>query len=86
MPIPASAVCSPTATCCATLQTSVDVAATRIGDVMSRGPRSIRPDALAAEAVNIMGNPQVNQLARRDARGELVGALNMHDLFRAKVI
>jgi len=69
-----------------TLQTSVDVAATRIGDVMSRGPRTIRPDALAAEAVNIMETHKVNQLLVVDARGELVGALNMHDLFRAKVI
>jgi arabinose-5-phosphate isomerase len=69
-----------------TLQATADVSATRVGDVMSRGPRTIRPDALAAEAVNIMESHKVNQLLVVDARGELVGALNMHDLFRAKVI
>jgi len=69
-----------------TLQTATDVSAIRIGDVMSREPRTIRPDALAAEAVNIMETHKVSQLLVVDARGELVGALNMHDLFSAKVI
>jgi len=63
-----------------------DISATRIADVMSGSPRSIRPEALAAEAVQIMEAHKVNQLLVVDARGELVGALNMHDLFRAKVI
>jgi arabinose-5-phosphate isomerase len=69
-----------------TLQATADVSATRVGDVMSKGPRTIRPEALAAEAVDIMETHKVNQLLVVDARGELVGALNMHDLFRAKVI
>jgi arabinose-5-phosphate isomerase len=68
------------------LQKNVDVASARVNDVMSKGPRTIRPDALAAEAVDIMETHKVNQLLVVDARGELVGALNMHDLFRAKVI
>jgi arabinose-5-phosphate isomerase len=69
-----------------TLETVSDLAGTGIAKVMSRGPRSIRPEALAAEAVQIMEANKVNQLLVVDARGELVGALNMHDLFRAKVI
>jgi len=69
-----------------TLQANTDVTATRVKDVMSSGPRTIRPEALAAEAVNIMETHKVNQLLVVDARGELVGALNMHDLFNAKVI
>jgi arabinose-5-phosphate isomerase len=68
------------------LQKITDVSSTRVGDVMSRDPRSIRPEALAAEAVQIMESHKVNQILVVDARGELVGALNMHDLFRAKVI
>jgi len=63
-----------------------DIGAARVADVMSAQPRSIRPEALAAEAVQIMDTHKVNQLLVVDARGELVGALNMHDLFRAKVI
>ena len=63
-----------------------DFGAARVADVMSRGPRTIRPEALAVEAVEIMESHKVNQLLVVDAGGELVGALNMHDLFRAKVI
>ena len=63
-----------------------DISATRVADVMSASPRTIRPEALAAEAVQIMEEHKVNQLLVVDARGGLVGALNMHDLFRAKVI
>jgi arabinose-5-phosphate isomerase len=68
------------------LQNNTDVAGARVGALMSREPRTIRPEVLAAEAVHIMETHKVNQLLVVDARGELVGALNMHDLFRAKVI
>jgi arabinose-5-phosphate isomerase len=68
------------------LATIADISATRVAQVMSSGPRAIRPEALAAEAVQIMETHKVNQLLVVDGRGELVGALNMHDLFRAKVI
>jgi arabinose-5-phosphate isomerase len=69
-----------------TLQKNADVAAAQVSEVMSREPRTIRPEVLAAEAVHIMETNKVGQLLVVDARGELVGALNMHDLFRAKVI
>jgi len=57
-----------------------------IGSVMTRNPRTIGPDKLAAEAVQIMEQYKVNQLLVVDAEQRLIGALNMHDLFRAKVI
>jgi arabinose-5-phosphate isomerase len=53
---------------------------------MSGHPRTIRAEALAAEAVQVMEQFKISQLLVLDAAGELVGALNMHDLFRAKVI
>jgi arabinose-5-phosphate isomerase len=59
---------------------------TRVSEVMTAGPRTIRPEALAVEAVQLMERHKVNQLLVVDERGRLVGALNMHDLFRAKVI
>ena len=59
---------------------------TAVTEVMTAGPRSIRPEALAVEAVQMMERHKVNQLLVVDERGRLVGALNMHDLFRAKVI
>jgi len=57
-----------------------------VTDVMSRNPRTIRQEALAAEAVELMENHKVNQLLVVDSRGDLVGALNIHDLFRAKIL
>jgi arabinose-5-phosphate isomerase len=57
-----------------------------IADVMTPGPRTIQPEALAVEAVQLMERHKVNQLLVVDERGRLMGALNMHDLFRAKVI
>lgn len=60
--------------------------ALRIDRVMTPNPRTIRREALAAEAVQLMERHKINQLLVVDAQGILVGALNMHDLFRAKVL
>ena len=68
------------------LERTSDFGNTRVAEVMTKTPRTIRPEALAVEAVQVMESHKVNQLLVVDARGELVGALNMHDLFRAKVI
>jgi len=68
------------------LQKGVDLRTTPIIEVMSPSPRTIGPDRLAAEAVEIMERNKVNQLLVVDPQLRLLGALNMHDLFRAKVI
>jgi arabinose-5-phosphate isomerase len=68
------------------LERGVDVHATPIDAVMTRNPRSIRPEALAAEAVELMEKHKTTQLPVVDPEGRLVGALNIHDLFRAKVL
>jgi arabinose-5-phosphate isomerase len=57
-----------------------------IADVMHAGPRSIGPDQLAVEAVEMMEQHRINQLLVTDSDGILVGALHIHDLTRAKVI
>lgn len=57
-----------------------------IADVMHPGPRSIGPDQLAVEAVEMMEQHRINQLLVTDSEGILVGALHIHDLTRAKVI
>jgi arabinose-5-phosphate isomerase len=44
------------------------------------------PSALAAEAVQIMEQHNISQMLVVDADNKLVGALNMHDLLRAKVM
>ncbi|MGA8050560.1 MAG: KpsF/GutQ family sugar-phosphate isomerase [Burkholderiales bacterium] len=63
-----------------------DFTAAMVVDVMTPAPRTIRPQALAAEAVQLMERHKINQLLVIDEEERIVGALNMHDLFRAKVI
>ncbi len=57
-----------------------------IKDVMSKNPRTIGSDKLAAEAVSIMEKFRINQLLVTDNDGKLIGALHIHDLTEAKVI
>jgi arabinose-5-phosphate isomerase len=69
-----------------TLEKRLDFTTTLVSAAMSRNPRSINPDALAAEAVQIMEQHNITQILVVDADNKLIGALNMNDLLRAKVI
>jgi arabinose-5-phosphate isomerase len=55
-------------------------------EVMHPQPRTVRPDALAAEAAELMETHRIHSVLVVDAQGRLCGALNSHDLMRAKVI
>jgi arabinose-5-phosphate isomerase len=68
------------------LDRNLDVRATAMADVMTRSPRAIGADELAAEAVLMMEKHSVNGLLVLDGDGRLVGALNVHDLLRAGVM
>ena len=64
-----------------------DIATVKVVDVMTRTPRTIGPDRLAIDCVELMETPpKVTQLLVVDERGVLVGALHMHDLFRARIV
>ncbi|MBI1887410.1 MAG: KpsF/GutQ family sugar-phosphate isomerase [Nitrosomonadales bacterium] len=69
-----------------TLAKKFDFNATPVRSVMSADPRCIGPDALAAEAVQVMEQYNISQMLVVDEQHKLVGALNMHDLLHAKVI
>lgn len=64
----------------------VDLRTTRIDAVMTRSPKTIGADALAVEAAQLMEKHQINALLVTDHDGRLVGALNIHDLLRARVV
>jgi arabinose-5-phosphate isomerase len=55
-------------------------------EVMNDHPRTIRGDALAVEAAQIMEQARVTLLFVTDEAGRLIGAVNFNDLLRAKVI
>ncbi|WP_045764565.1 KpsF/GutQ family sugar-phosphate isomerase [Xanthomonas albilineans] len=69
-----------------TLDSALNVRQTRIAEVMTRQPRTIGADQLAAEAARLMETHQINGLIVVDAAGRAVGALNIHDLLRARVV
>jgi arabinose-5-phosphate isomerase len=54
--------------------------------VMTANPKRIGPRSLAAEAVRLMEQYKITALPVAEADGKLVGALNIHDLFRAGVV
>ena len=64
----------------------VDLRNTRIDTVMTRSPRTIGADALAVEAAQLMETHKINALLVVDDGQRLVGALNIHDLLRARVV
>ncbi len=67
------------------LDRAADLHATRMGEVMTAGPKSVQPSMLAAEAVHLMETHRITSLIVLDNAGTLVGALNVHDLLRAGV-
>lgn len=68
------------------LDNNLDVHNTSMRDVMTAQCTTVRPDQLAAEAVRIMEQRKINALLVVDDNDLLVGALNVHDFFRAGVI
>jgi len=68
------------------VEKGVDLRSSRAGDVMHADPRTVRPDALAVEAVALMEQYRITSVLVIDEDGALCGALNTNDLMRAKVI
>jgi len=64
----------------------VNVHMTRIADVMTRNPVTIGSHTMAAEAARLMEVHKINALLVLDDERRVVGALNVHDLLRARVM
>lgn len=64
----------------------VDLRSTRIAEVMTRSPKTIGADALAVEAAQLMETHKISGLLVVDTERRVVGALNIHDLLRARVV
>ena len=65
---------------------ALDVRTAMIADLMTRNPRTIGADQLAAEAARLMETHKISGLIVVDREGRAVGALNIHDLLRARVV
>ena len=65
-----------------TLEKKVDIENTLMHQVMSKKPLVISPDQLATNAVEILQGKKITSLIVAQ-KNKIVGALNIHDLFRA---
>ena len=68
------------------LDAGVDVHKTAISSVMHSECKTTSDDVLAAEAVHLMEENKITSLLVADDENRLVGALNIHDLFRAGIM
>ena len=68
------------------LEKGEDTKTIRLVQIVTANPRTIPPDLIAEEAIEMMEHHRINHLIVADANKTLLGALNLHDLFAAKVI
>ena len=65
-----------------TLDSGADIHKTKIRDVMHSDCKTTSADVLAAEALHLLEENKITSLLVTDENNRLVGALNIHDLFR----
>ena len=68
------------------IETGADLRSLTAREVMHAQPRTVRAQALAVDAADLMEQHRITSVLVVDEAGELVGALNTNDLLRAKVI
>jgi len=68
------------------LDAGVDIRRTVMQEIMHTKCKTTSSDILAAEAVHLMEENKITGLLVTDEDGRLVGALNIHDLFRAGIV
>jgi len=56
------------------------------GECMSRGPKTISPDAYAAQALDLMEQKKITSLAVVSPDGTLEGILHLHDLWGTQMV
>lgn len=64
----------------------VELDTATMADVMSRRPKTVSADTLAAEALRIMEDNKITALVVEDDARHPIGLLHMHDILRAGVI
>jgi len=59
-----------------------DLLARRAGEIMTHGPKTIDPDALTSEALELLNSSKITSLFVVDAEGRPIGLVHIHDLLR----
>ena len=64
----------------------IDLRSTPVRELMGHSPKTIGAHALAIEAAHLMEEHKISALVVLDESRRVVGALNIHDLLRARVV
>ncbi len=64
----------------------IDLRNIGVAELMTRSPKTIQPDRLASQAAHLMEEHRISALVVVDDDHRVVGALNIHDLLRARVV
>ena len=64
----------------------VNLNQTAVSELMAKNPKTVQAGHLAIEAAHLLERYQINGLLVVDEQQRLVGALNIHDLLRARVV
>jgi arabinose-5-phosphate isomerase len=68
------------------LSKKIDYEKQSIKEIMNKNPKTIFDDQIIIDAINLMESNKINGILVVNRDFKLVGAFNMHDLFKAKVI
>jgi arabinose-5-phosphate isomerase len=64
----------------------IDLRSTALASLMTAHPKTIGADKLAVDAARLMEDHKIHALLVVDGENRVVGALNIHDLLRARVV
>jgi len=62
-----------------------DLLEVQVGDIMTKNPKTIRPDALASEALELINSSKIQALMVVEPDGKPIGIVRVHDLLRVGV-
>ena len=68
------------------IDSKTDISTVNIDSVMTKNPKTVKHDMLAAEALTIMEKASITAVVVEDASNHPIGVLHMHDILRAGVI
>lgn len=68
------------------MDNDVDIRTLTAQQIMTKNPKVVSPNDLAVDALYLMEKYQITGMVVVDINQEVVGAFNMHDLFKAKIV
>lgn len=68
------------------IDSKMDISAVNISEVMTKNPKTVKHDMLAAEALTIMEKASITAVVVENTSNHPIGVLHMHDILRAGVI